>query len=556
MNKKIIISIIICTLMVVTVFPATGLPIQPGKMTAFKTKLNHLEGAPHLVSSPPGPGDMAYPYPGFSALNTITTSIPQPARPLSRTSDFVVDLINQVDESTFFSYEQNITGFGPRYTGSSSCKAAATYIYNEFAGMGLAVRYDNWSNGGYSASNIEATLPGTDVSSDAIYIVCGHYDTVQAGPGADDDGSGTVATILLAKIMSQYQFNYTIRFVTFSGEEQGLLGSAVYAAEARANGDNIVGVLNADMISYAITHNDGANLIIFEDTASEWMYGFMVNVESLYNEYIDLSLVHGGYTWGSDHNSFWDEGYNAIFAFEFTETPYYHTSGDTMEHINITYATKNTKLLIASLAELAVPSEFPGQPATPNAPTGPSTGVIYTSYTYTATAPDDPDGSVIYLTWDWGNGTTSNWSGPYTEGQQVQAAHSWDTPGIYAVRVKVKDINNSESSWSKPLNVTINSKSKLEITKIKGGVGVSVTVHNKINSSLYNTMWTITLNGGFIMFPKTYGGFIPTLSVNQDVIIKTGLIIGFGRINIIASAGEATKTASGFLLGPILLGVK
>jgi hypothetical protein len=203
-----------------------------------------------------------------------------------------------------------------------------------------------------------------------------------------------------------------------------------------------------------------------------------------------------------------------------------------------------------------VPSSGPNSPATPSAPTGPAIGVIYDSYTYAATTTDDPDGSVIFLSWDWGNGTLSNWSGPYTEGQQVQAAHSWDNPGTYAVRVKAKDINDSESSWSAPLNVTINSKPRLEITKMKGGVGVSVTVHNKINSSLYNILWTITLNGGMILYSKGSGGFISTLTVDQDVILKTGLVIGFGRITIIASAGEATKTASGFLLGPIVLGVK
>ena len=48
--------------------------------------------------------------------------------------------------------------------------------------------------------------------------------------------------------MSQYTFNHTIRFVAFSGEEQGLIGSRHYAEDAYNNNESIVAVLNADMI--------------------------------------------------------------------------------------------------------------------------------------------------------------------------------------------------------------------------------------------------------------------------------------------------------------------
>jgi len=207
--------------------------------------------------------------------------------------------------------------------------------------------------------------------------------------------------------------------------------------------------------------------------------------------------------------------------------------------------------------DLAVaPPSSPGAPVSPNAPTGPKTGVIYETYTYTATTPDDPDGSVIYLMWDWGNGALSNWSGPYAEGQQIQASYTWNVPGTYAVRVKAKDVNDSESIWSQPLNVTMNPQPRLEITKVKGGLGVSMIIHNRINESVYNILWSIDLNGGLILYSHGTGGLIQNISVGQDITIKTGLIIGFGRITIILTAAEATKTASGFLLGPILLGVK
>src|SRR5512137_1006061 len=118
--------------------------------------------------------------------------------------------------------------------------------------MGIAVRYDHWSIGGKTSDNVEAKFKGTDEFSNEIYIICAHYDTVSSAPGADDDASGTVAVLMAALIMSQkhLQFNHTIKFVAFSGEEQGLLGSRIYAANATNEGWNIIGVLNADMISY------------------------------------------------------------------------------------------------------------------------------------------------------------------------------------------------------------------------------------------------------------------------------------------------------------------
>ena len=383
--------------------------------------------------------------------------------------DIVIGMLEQVDESTFISYEENLTANGPRPTGSPNCVAAAEFIYNEFQNFGLEVRYAPWTNGGYSSNNVEATIEGTE-GSDDIYIICAHYDTVSAGPGADDDTSGTAAVIMAAQIMSQYQFSYTIKFVTFSGEEQGLLGSEVYAQEAASQGWNIVGVLNCDMISYAITTNDGNNLIVFENSASEWLYTYTHDINTEYSDYIGLTLTHGGFTWGSDHNSFWDEGYDALFYFEYTETPYYHTSQDTIEHINATYAVKNIRLVLATLAELAVASFPSNAPATPTF-TGPTYGVINEEYYYSATT-TDPDGDDVYYYVDWGDGTNSGWVGPYESGATAQISNMWDTVGSYIVQVKAKDVFGARSDWSTPMTVTITDNLPPAAPEIQGPTNI------------------------------------------------------------------------------------
>jgi hypothetical protein len=397
----------------------------------------------------------------------------------------------------FLSYEENLTSNGPRPTGSNNCIAAATYIYNQFESLGLAVRYHHWNNGGYSSDNVEATLNGTDESSDEIYIICAHYDTVSAGPGADDDTSGTAAVLMAAYIMSQYQFNHTIKFVTFSGEEQGLLGSAVYAADAASQGWNIVGVLNCDMISYAITTSDGHNLIVFENTPSEWLYTYTVNINTEYDEYIQLTLHHGGSTWGSDHNSFWDEGYDALFYFEYTETPYYHTSQDTMAHINATYAVKNIRLVLATLAELAEAGLLSNPPAKPTL-TGQTSGVINELYSYSAVT-TEPDGEKVYYYFDWGDGTNSGWIGPFNSGQQASAQKSWGAAASYTVRAKAKDINQVSSQWSDPLVVTILTDRAPNTPTING------PAEGKPGNSYLYTFTTTDLDGDMVFYYIDWG---------------------------------------------------
>jgi len=456
MKKSKIICLVVSMLMIVTVFPVVGLPIQPSEIKNT-TVIPPRFQAPTPGYAPVPPADAILDAPLLKETRQITPAT---------MDDVVIGIIEQVDESLFLSYEQNLTANGPRPTESASCIAAAEYIYNQFQSMGLEVRYCPWSYAGYDSDNVEATIPGIDTTSDDIYIICAHYDTVSSSPGADDDTSGTVAVLIAAQILSQYQFNHTIKFVAFSGEEQGLLGSAVYASEAASQGWDIIGVLNCDMISYAITSNDGNNLIVFENTASEWLYSYTVGINNEYDQYIDLTLHHGGSTWGSDHNSFWDEGYDALFYFEYTETPYYHTAQDTIAHINLSYGVKNTKLILATLTELAEASMLSDPPAAPEL-IGPTNGVINEPYTFEAVS-TEPDGEDVFYYFDWGDGTNSGWVGPYGSGVTGSAQKSWNTVGTYTVKAKAKDINGAQSSWSPSILMTITTDHPPETPTITG----------------------------------------------------------------------------------------
>ncbi|MEA2054960.1 MAG: C25 family cysteine peptidase [Candidatus Thermoplasmatota archaeon] len=91
-------------------------------------------------------------------------------------------------------------------------------------------------------------------------------------------------------------------------------------------------------------------------------------------------------------------------------------------------------------------------PNKPAAPSGPSWGKKGEECTYTSVS-TDIEGDQIYYQWDWGDGSYSDWLGPFDSGQDVNASRSWAERGVYNVRVKAKDINGGESDWSDPLRV-------------------------------------------------------------------------------------------------------
>ena len=124
----------------------------------------------------------------------------------------IINLINSVNESRVLYFYQGLLSFGVRYTGTINCTMAGDWIYNKFEKMGLNVEFHNWSFEEFQGKNIVATLPGIDNSSNAIFIICAHYDTVKNSPGANDDGSGVVAVLSIAEILSKYSFNHTIKF--------------------------------------------------------------------------------------------------------------------------------------------------------------------------------------------------------------------------------------------------------------------------------------------------------------------------------------------------------
>jgi hypothetical protein len=346
MMKRQTLTLLICLLMTASLFAVAG--FAGSQDPPEVSKAVDTNGAPL-------PGQMIVPVPerpdsGFSTTLTPPT--------VTAADPNVITLIGQLDEDLVLGYLEGLVAFGPRVTGSQAVDKAGDYIYEQFENMGLDVRFHNWYNWGYSGKNVEATLHGTG-GSDEIYVVCAHYDCVSGSPGADDNGSGTVAVMALANLMSKCSFDKTIRFVTFDGEEQGLLGSHEYVKEASNNGDKIIAALNADMIGYALNQTHENNIKVYDDGSSSWITSYTSDISNEYKAQIGtLNIVPSGYSWGSDHYSFWEYSYHSVFYHEYKFNDYYHSSQDNIAHTNIPYLAKCSKLILATLAEMAGPCVF------------------------------------------------------------------------------------------------------------------------------------------------------------------------------------------------------
>jgi hypothetical protein len=308
---------------------------------------------------------------------------PPPALPplLPTTQGVIQEMVDAVSTTVLSGYILHLqdrpdlpvgNGLGTRYTYTTTHILAANFIRDQFAQAGLQVAFDPFSVNGHDTQNVVATLPGSDPSSNRAYIICGHYDSTAArtpgwnwvtdpAPGADDNGSGAAAVLEAARVLSPYRFNYTLIFITFSGEEQGLYGSAHYAQAARAAGMDIGGVINLDMVGYNIACD---KLDVLGDPPSAWLVDEMLANNAQYDIGLITERVIDASIWYSDHSSFWNQGYSALLGIEdyqlstsncYTATTYYHTVNDLYSTLNMRLATKATRLAVATLAELAQP---------------------------------------------------------------------------------------------------------------------------------------------------------------------------------------------------------
>jgi hypothetical protein len=262
----------------------------------------------------------------------------------------IISMIEQINHTILYGYLEKIVSFGIRYVGSENVTKASEFINEEFQSLGLDSYIDSWKYPKYACQNVIATINGTDPSSDAVYVLTAHLDTTKNSVGANDDGSGVAAILTIANITSKHQFNHTIKFVIVSGEEKGTYGSFDYAKKAYKRNENIISNINLD----GIGNSTCGNIIQMRVPArSRNLLNFIGLISEKYEKCLDMSVQETANTI-IDSQAFLDYGYEAISLVQpkYLEYPF-HTPQDTLDKINYPYFENVTKLVLATITELA-----------------------------------------------------------------------------------------------------------------------------------------------------------------------------------------------------------
>ncbi len=275
----------------------------------------------------------------------------------------IQQMVNKVSSDTIMTVVRRLQDFRTRYSSTDSARAAANFIRDKFLAYGLDSVYFQTFRSDFAPNVIgikRGRLP------ESIYVViCGHFDSYSninpqtTAPGADDNATGTAGLLEAARILKDYQFNHTIRFIAFSGEEEGLLGSFHYCSLARyLNRDSIIGAINCDMIGYTLPGRDSSSII--GKPANPNCAPLVDYFISCANLYTDLKCQRQVIDRPrSDHASFNRFGYLAIHIRENLNlsNPYYHTPGDTIGagFNDLNFVTKVIKASLATVASLSEP---------------------------------------------------------------------------------------------------------------------------------------------------------------------------------------------------------
>jgi hypothetical protein len=288
--------------------------------------------------------------------------------PLIDFDPLVDHIVAEVLESEYVAVWQALDDFETRYTFTQQNEWAATYLHDVMALYGLQTEYHSYYQSGWEKTNVIGTLPGLDPTK--VVYMCGHFDSISEdpenhAPGADDNASGTAAFLEAARILSQYSFQYTIKFAGFNGEEQGLEGSLAYVGEIASEGEDVVGCFNLDMIAYRGNDPDPADVVIYTDDPSFPLADVLSQACIRYfpDDLGPTILIEP--LGASDHASFWFYGYRAIVGSEDEAwgedfSPWYHTSDDRIENYPTDYPTWVATSTIAAVAQTAIPEAAVG----------------------------------------------------------------------------------------------------------------------------------------------------------------------------------------------------
>jgi hypothetical protein len=250
------------------------------------------------------------------------------------------EMMDQVDMDSLQATVQHLQDYGSRFFNSNTAFTASDWIAGKMEALGLEVEQQgfyvsSWAGSGQAAPNVIGIQRGTLYPE--TYVVCGcHFDSFtwdvlyggNNAPGADDNATGVASVLESARILSQYEFEYSIVYCTFGAEELGLYGSEAYASRCQQEGMDIIGYFNNDMNGY-LNPGDEIHIDCIYPNSVAPIGNYYINVANVY--FPEMQVQHVNFNEGdSDHTSFNNHGYMGIYPFEDYQnySPHIHTTND------------------------------------------------------------------------------------------------------------------------------------------------------------------------------------------------------------------------------------
>jgi aminopeptidase YwaD len=232
--------------------------------------------------------------------------------------------------------------FGPKPTGSLELELVHDWLVSYYTDLGYTVSLDSFKVGSLLTSNIIIEKHGKDTTQ---WVVIGaHYDSVVDSYGANDNGTGVVATMQIARLIRDIPTQLSVRIINFGAEELGLLGSEHYVANTLSASDSIAVMFNLDQLggtksadnSKIVCERDEGNRIAQNDLPSARKTDTLAHI---FTQYTHLKPVLGP-AFSTDYMPFEERGYTITGLYQESDyNAFYHSSSDRLFNMD-TEATK------------------------------------------------------------------------------------------------------------------------------------------------------------------------------------------------------------------------
>ncbi|KAH8830264.1 Zn-dependent exopeptidase [Flagelloscypha sp. PMI_526] len=242
-----------------------------------------------------------------------------------------LSLNGMVNDIAYLTGESPLSNIVSRHSFAEGSRLAAAWLKDQFEQTGAECELIPFLEG-FAPDVICRYSPVAP--SNETFILGAHYDSrgtfgSTSAPGGDDDGSGTISLLGIAKAIrfKRLRFKSHVELALFAGEEQGLLGSRAYAKELRAAGKDVTFMIQADMLAYH-DPEEPMQLGLPASIGTPAVTNLVGNVSKIYSPELTVGITGACC---SDHQSFHEQGYAATQVFEragWIIDPMYHNSGD------------------------------------------------------------------------------------------------------------------------------------------------------------------------------------------------------------------------------------